>query len=80
MTITSVFMVGFSSSIGTISMAIIQLLEQLNFEWIKILLDTYIKPSIHSFLQIPATTISVILTDKSGRRPLLMVRTAQNQL
>jgi hypothetical protein len=73
-------MVGFSSKIGTISMAIIQLLEQLNFEWIKILLDTYIKPSIHSFSQILATAVSVILTDKSGRRPLLMVRTAQNQL
>ena len=73
-------MVGFSSRIGTTSMAIIQLLEQLNFEWIKILLDTYIKSSIHSFSQILATAVSVILMDKSGRRPLLMVRTAQNQL
>lgn len=70
---------GFSSTIGTISLAAIQVL---GFSIStacdgRILLHSYLKcKCIH--LQIPAVTFSVLLTDKSGRRPLLMVRMENN--
>ncbi|KAL0005803.1 hypothetical protein SO802_013364 [Lithocarpus litseifolius] len=68
---SSIFLeAGFSSTIGTISMAIIQVLLEHG---------EMVLPPLTFMVDLPASAMTVILADKSGRRPLLMVRMAKTK-
>ncbi len=68
------FMTDFSSSVGTISIAIIQVFDAYNCRMNQGFWLMHFYPSVNFQLQIPATAASVLLIDRSGRQLLLMVR------
>ena len=70
-------MTGFSGSIGTIAMVIVEVLDSLcgipTFSSALCFLS-----DLHDFVQIPMMALGIILMDKSGMRPLLLVRRLRN--
>ena len=70
-------MTGFSSSIGTLAMVIAQVLDSL-CEIPTFSSALFFLSDLHGFVQIPMMALGVILMDKFGRRPLLLVRMLRN--
>jgi hypothetical protein len=63
-------------------MALIQVLASLYICDCEGMHDSAWYPSINEYIifQIPGAAVGVFLTDRSGRRPLLLVRMAMSQL